>query len=318
MTTRHLLAPDFRPLAELPGGELTADILPAMRAALETTFDALGEPATALEWFEAPGGPGSPPIRLLVARPQDSRGPCPCILFVHGGGMVVGSAWAFRHQVAAMAARHDAVVVSVDYRLAPETPFPGPQEDCYAALAWVFSNPDTLGIDPARIAIMGESAGGGLAAGLALMARDRGEFQPCAQILIHPMLDHRTGGSAAASDNPATGEFLWTRPQNRFGWNALRGDYTCDDERRGWFSPSLATDLAGLAQCYIATGALDLFFDENLNFAQRLVASHVATELHVYAGTPHGFMLAPQAATTLRIQRDIAEALDRLLALPAG
>jgi acetyl esterase/lipase len=134
-------------------------------------------------------------------------------------------------------------VVSVDYRFAPETPIPGPQEANYAALLWLAGHAHELGVDPARIVIMGESAGGGLAASLAQMARDGGGPKPAGQVLIYPMLDWRTGGADCPYRNRHTGEWLWTREKNRFGWECLRGEYAPTDERKGWFSPALAEDL---------------------------------------------------------------------------
>jgi acetyl esterase len=251
-------------------------------------------------------------VRVLVFTPLGER-LRPAILHIHGGGMVIGSAHGFRRGPAAMAIAADAVVVSVDYRLAPETPFPGPQEDCYAALVWLFGNSDALGVDPGRIAIAGESAGAGLAAAVALMVRDRGGSPLCAQILTYPMLDHRTGGPDCQWRNPVTGEFVWTRSHNRFGWDALRGDYALDDYRIGWFSPARAADLSGLPSTWIGVGSLDLFVDESFDYARRLIASGVSTEFHCYAGAPHGFNILAAAQVSQALNRDLIAATRRWL-----
>jgi acetyl esterase len=212
-----------------------------------------------------------------------------------------------------IALAHDAVIVSVDYRLAPETPFPGPQEDCYAGLDWLIANAGSFGVDPDRIIVMGESAGGGLAAALAHMVRDRGEHRLAGQILVYPMLDHRTGGDQDPYKNPMTGEFVWTPTRNQFGWESLRGDYAVDDNRKGWFSPSRADELAGLPPAYIMVGSLDLFLDENLDYARRLAAAGVPAELHLYPGAIHGFNMAADARISKQSARDLMDALAQML-----
>jgi triacylglycerol lipase len=204
------------------------------------------------------------------------------------------------------------MAVSVDYRLAPETSFPGPQEDCYAALQWMTDNAATLGIDAKHIVVMGESAGGGLAASLTHMVRDRGNLHLAGQVLIYPMLDHRTGGPDCAWRNPTTGEFVWTRESNQFGWNALRGNYSADDDKKGWFSPSLAENLADLPPAFIGVGALDLFLDEDLDYARRLIASGVSVEAHVYAGGYHGFNIVRDASVSKAAQANLMAALQKM------
>jgi acetyl esterase/lipase len=205
------------------------------------------------------------------------------------------------------------VIVSVDYRLAPENPFPAPQEDNYAGLLWLAEHADELNVDPVRIVVMGESAGGGLAASLAQMARDRGGPRLAGQVLIYPMLDWRTGGPDDRWNNAHTGEFIWTHTKNQFGWTSLRGDYRPADHRKGWFSPALAEDLAGLAPAYIATGSLDLLLDEDLDYARRLIDAGVPCELHVYPGAIHAFEMVPDTALAAQSQMDLRRGLGRLL-----
>src|SRR5262249_39769655 len=159
------------------------------------------------------------------------------------------------------------------------TPFPGNVEDCYAALAWMAGEAAALGVDAARIGVMGESAGGGLAAALALLARDRGEHRLAFQHLIYPMIDDCT--CTAAEPHPSTAEFIGTPASNRFGWTSLLGTEPGGADVSPYAAAARATDLAGLPPAYIATGALDLFLEENLEYARRLIRAGVPVELHV-------------------------------------
>ncbi|MBT2133077.1 alpha/beta hydrolase [Croceibacterium sp. LX-88] len=312
MTSRHLVDPEIGPLLELPSLELTAEALPEIRAnPLFTGTDVPPPPFPVSEAF-APVS-GSPDVRLVVIDPPSQAKDRAAILHIHGGGMVVGTADRAVADKPALALQHDCVVVSVDYRLAPETPFPGPQEDNYAALLWLAANAASLGVDPARIVVMGESAGGGLAASLALMTRDRGGPRLAGQVLIYPMLDWRTGGPEDAYRNRHTGEFIWTREKNRFGWEALRGEYQPADARKGWFSPALAEDLSAVAPAYIGTGALDLFLDEDLDYARRLIDCGVQTELHVYPGAIHAFEMVPGTGLAEQAAMDLRRGLERLI-----
>jgi acetyl esterase/lipase len=227
--------------------------------------------------------------------------------------MVVGSADRALADKPLLAVEHDCVVVAVDYRLAPETPFPGPQEDNYGALLWLAQHAGELGVDPNRIVVMGESAGGGLAASLALMARDRGGPKLAGQVLIYPMLVYRTGGPDDPYRNRHTGEFIWTREKNQFGWSALRGTYDPTDDRKAWFSPALAKDLSGLPPAFLSTGALDLFLDEDLDFARRMIDCGVPTELHVYPGAIHAFDMIPDTGLAEQAAMDLRRGLARLL-----
>jgi triacylglycerol lipase len=315
MTTRHLVDPELLPIIDAaPTRGLTRETLAAAREQSEARFELFPEPALAYVRHSASGRDGAPDVPLLVFTPEGVR-MRPAILYIHGGGMVLGSAHSFRRGPAATAAALDAVVVSVDYRLAPEAPFPAPQEDCYTALCWLAAQADALGVDPARIIVAGESAGGGLAAAVALMARDRGGPALAGQLLTYPMLDYRTGGPDCAWRNPICGEFVWTAELNRFGWDALKGDYALDDARIGWFSPTHAGTLADLPPSVILTGALDLFVDENFDYARRLAAAAVEVELHCYPGAIHGFQIVPQARVSQAYTRDYLGAARRLLGI---
>src|SRR5258705_3480028 len=235
------------------------------------------------------------------------------VLYLHGGGMIFGLEHVGRVYDGMMRAYTKATGVPmllVDYRVAPEHPHPAPVEDCYAALQWLAQNAAELGVDPNRIGVMGESAGGGLAAGVALMARDRGGPALAQQLLIYAMLDDRTVGI----DPHLPAEYLvFSYDDNHTGWGALLGPALFGDNVSPYAAPARATDLSGLPDAYIDVGDLDILRDENIEYARRLMAAGIPTELHVLPGLPHGFeMVAPDATLT---QRVIANRLRRLVSL---
>lgn len=310
--SRHLVDPEILAMLDMPPLDLTAKSLAEVRANPMFTGADLPPPPFPVREAFAPV-PDAPDVRMLVIDPPSPAKDRGAVLYIHGGGMVVGSADSSLDTMPQLALVHDCVVVSVDYRLAPEAPFPAPQEDNYAALLWLVEHAHDLGVDPGRIVAMGGSAGGGLAAALALMARDRRGPQLAGQVLIYPMLDWRTGGPDDRYKNRHTGEFIWTREKNRFGWNALRGSYEPADERKAWYSPALAEDLSGLPPAFIATGALDLFLDEDLDYARRLVDCGVQTELHVYPGAIHAFEMVPGTGLAGQAAVDMNRGLARLL-----
>ncbi len=312
MTTRHLVDPEILMMIDaMPLREFDRESLPQIRAETEDRFKFLGEPPLAAE-VKVIDGPGGA-LKIYWFDPAPGTTGRPALLHIHGGGMIIGSASGMQIGPSAMALALGFPVASVEYRLAPETPFPGPQEDCLAALTWLSAQASELGIDPERIGIIGESAGAGLGAAVALMARDLGGPQLAAQFLIYPMLDHRTGSEDCRHRNRHTGEFIWTRSSNRFGWEALRGDYAAVDARKGWFSPSLADDLTALPTSWIGTGSLDLFFDEDLDYARRLVDAGVPVELHSYPGAIHGFNMMAGAHIAQCFNRDLMSAIGRIL-----
>lgn len=265
-----------------------------------------------------PGAAGAPEVRVLVYRPPAAAGPSPGLLHMHGGGYVLGDPEINDASNRAMVLEHGCVVVSVDYRLAPETRFPGALEDCYAALVWMRDHAGELGLDVARIAIAGESAGGGHAVALALHARDRartGEGGPaiCFQLLDAPMLDDRTG--ATSEPHPYCGQFVWSPDKNRFGWRALLGVEPGGPEVPENAVPARRQDLSDLPPTFIAVGALDLFLEEDLEFARRLARAGVAVELHVTPGAYHGSGIAQAAPQTLATARLRNDALRRAFAV---
>jgi acetyl esterase len=310
--SRHLVDPQIAPMLDMPSLDLTAETLHEIRAnPMFTGAEVPPPPFPVSEAFASLAG--GPDVRLVIMNPPSQTANRGAVLHLHGGGMVVGTPDRAVADKPQLALENDCVVVSVDYRLAPETPFPGPQEDNYAALLWLVENAAGLGVHPGKIVVMGESAGGGLAASLAVMARDRGGPRLAGQVLIYPMLDWRTGGPDDPYKNRHTGEFVWTRDKNRFGWEALRGDYDPTDERKHWFSPALGENLAGLPPTYISTGALDLFLDEDLDYARRLIDCGVPTELHVYPGAIHAFEMVPGTGLAEQAAMDLRRGIGRLL-----
>ena len=245
------------------------------------------------------------PLPAQWYRPAEPVADGPGVLYLHGGGMIFGLAEMgpmYDYGSRAYVAETGVPMLVVDYRVAPEHPHPTPVEDCYAALCWLVDHAAGLGVDPNRITVMGDSAGGGLAAGVCLLARDRGGPAIAQQILIYPMLDHRN-----TVPDPALVPFLvWSYDDNATGWGALLGDAA---EVSPYASPARATDLAGLPPAFIDVGDLDIFRDEGIGYAQRLIAAGVPTEFHLYPGCPHAFeALIPdadvsRAAIAARVRR---------------
>ena len=256
--------------------------------------------AVRLEERQVPGPDGAPDITLLILSPSthDVDGPqLPAIFHTHGGGMVIGDRRSGVEAFLPHVADGSAVVVSVEYRLAPEHPDPAPVEDCYAGLVWTARNATDLGIDPGRIMIGGSSAGGGLAAGTALLARDRAFPKLSHQILMCPMLDDRL---ETHSSRMLDEEGVWDRNSNLFGWTALLGERRGGPDVSPYAAPARAEDLSGLPRTYIDTGSTETFRDETLTYAQRLSEAGISVDLHMWGGGFHGF---DQTATDAALSR---------------
>jgi acetyl esterase/lipase len=256
-----------------------------------------------------PGPPGAPDITVRVHRPRGADGALPCVYSIHGGGYVMGTHLSDDARFDRWSPSLSCVGVSVAYRLAPETPYPGPLEDCYAGLSWVHEHAAELGIDPARTGISGGSAGGGLAAGLALLARDRGELPVAFQVLSYPMIDDRQVTGSSRAQVP-----IWGPANNQFGWQSYLGGLYGTDAIPAYAAASRATELAGLPPAFVMVGTLDGFLDEDIEYARRLNAAGVPADLHVFAGAPHGFdSLLPGTAVAGRGRAILEEWLGRHL-----
>lgn len=214
-----------------------------------------------------PGVKGAPPVKVYVVGNAQGASK-PAILHIHGGGYIAGSAESSRRDIQQLALDHDCVAVTVEYRLAPETKFPGSLEDNYAALLWMYKNAKEPGIDTKRIALKGESAGGGHAAALAIAAHDRKEVPICLQVLIYPMLDDRTASTKQLP--PQVGKFGWTPQQNRFGWESLFGVAPGSARVPPNSVPARVADLSGVAPAFIGVGSIDLFAPEDVEYGNRL------------------------------------------------
>jgi len=264
---------------------------------------------------QVPGPAGAPDIPLLICRPAGVAAPAGCLYFIHGGGMILGTnrtgglLGAIDH-----AERLKLAVVSVEYRLAPETPYPGPVEDCYAGLTWTVAHAADLGVDPARVIVGGASAGGGLAAAVALLARDRGAPALLGQLLVCPMLDDRNDTPSAWQ---MAGLGVWDRAANELGWTALLGDARGGPDVSPYAAPARAADLSGLPPAFVDVGSAETFRDEDVAYATRIWQAGGSAELHVWPGGFHGFTGAvPQAALSRAAVAAQRDWLGRLLGPP--
>ena len=290
-------------LEMIPESLLDLSDIPAARAAIDGLMAAMFAsapdiPGVDVEDHWAPGAPGDPEVMVRVYTPSGVETPVPGLYWIHGGGMVLGDVSMNDLDCKGVAVEMGCVVASVEYRLAPEHPHPAPIEDCYAGLKWFADNAEGLGVDRGRIAIGGASAGGGLAAALALLARDRGEVEVIFQQLIYPMLDDR---NITPSSHYVQHPKVWNRKANLAGWSALLGKPAGSDEVSPYASPARADDLSGLPRAFIIVGELDLFLDEDIDYAQRLIQAGVPTELHVFPGAFHGSdLMVPMSENSQR------------------
>ena len=261
---------------------------------------------------KAPGRAGAPEVSVLIFDPKPDEKNKPAVLYIHGGGYVMGQAGTSQLLAQDIAKGVNALVVSVDYTLAPEARFPVSLEQNYAALAFLHNNAGELGVDAARIAVMGDSAGGGHAAMLAIAARDRKEFKLAYQCLIYPMLDDRTGSTRRVP--PYIGHFVWTEAANRFGWASLLGVPAGSATVPAGAVPARLKDVSGLPPTFIGVGSIDLFFEEDMDYAKRLALSGVSTEVMIVPGGYHGFdVLARDAKLTVQFRNAWQSALRRAL-----
>ncbi len=304
-----------RSLEMIPADAFNFNDLPAAREMSVKMFAQMAElmpPVTGVVSSDItfPGPDGAPDVTARVYAPVKRSGLMPCMLWIHGGGYILGDLEADDNSVGRMCVNTGCVIVSTNYRLAPENPFPAPVEDCYAALKWMVKNAGSLGIDKSRIAIGGGSAGGGLAAGLAIMTRDRGEINIAFQLLIYPMIDDR---NITPSSHNITDPRTWDREKNIFSWNAYLGKAPVHGDVSPYAAAARAKDLSGLPSAYISVGELDLFLDEDIEYAQRLLQSGVSTELHVYPGATHGFDAIMAAAVSKRFIEERDGAIKKAL-----
>lgn len=304
------LGPLQADLAVLPGGlGAIADIVErrARAKTLPGAPEVVENPRVTKEDRTVPGPPGEPDLRVRVYRPADASGVLPGLYVIHGGGMIMGDVDGEDPVATTFCDELQAVVVSVEYRLAPEHPYPAGPEDCYAGLVWTAAHAADLGLDPGRLAVYGGSAGGGLALAVALMARDRGGPDLCFVMAPYPMVDDR---NETPSSREVTDVGAWDRSTNVEAW----GWYLGGREADAYAAPTRAEDLSGLPPTYIDVGTVDLFLDEDVELAQRFLQAGVPTELHVLPGSYHASeKRAPEAALSRRIWALRTDALRRAL-----
>ncbi len=301
------------------------DLLPAIdlsdpvaaRAAFEAALTAIRVEIPGLEALDitdvsVPGWEGDPEVGVRIYAPKARTGPVPGIVQIHGGGFIIGSVEAEHAGSAMMALQTGAVVVSVEYRLAPEHPFPAGLHDCYAALSYLSQHVAELGVDPERLALYGASAGGGLAAATALLARDLGGPPLSFQMLHIPELDDRleTPSMRTFTDSP-----LWNRPLAVQSWKAYLGPAADPDDVSPYAAPARAADLSGLPPAYISTAEMDPLRDEGILYGLRLLQAGVSVELHQFPGTFHGSALVMSAAISKRSQQESTTVLRRALGI---
>ncbi|MGW3129906.1 alpha/beta hydrolase [Streptomyces sp. NPDC001123] len=315
---RPALDPELRELlADMPlMSQLSPEILAQLRRLPSTPIESLlAHRHVDRREVTVPAKDGAPiPLSVFSPANTDRTTAAPCVYWMHGGGMVMGDRFSQIDIPLEWLDAFGAVVVSVDYRLAPEATGIALVEDCYQGLLWVAEHSAELGIDPARIVVAGASAGGGLAAGLTLLTRDLGTPAIAAQMLICPMLDHRNTSTSSRQYTGVPG--VWTGEMNEFGWRSVLGELA-EDEVPAYISPAVADDLSGLPTTYVDTGSAEVFRDEDADYATRIWAAGGQAELHIWAGGFHGFdALYPQAPISVTARRTRTDWLARVLLLP--
>lgn len=310
------LVEPLKGLLEATGGGFNLRDIAATRAAVEGMLqgilsEAPPTPDITIEDLDIPGGDAGADVAVRLYRPQQSTGPIPVLLWMHPGGFVIGSIAMDELSSRALAAHLGCAVVSVNYRLAPEHPFPAAVEDAYSALQWIDSNADELGFDAERIVVGGASAGGGIAAGVCLLTRDRKGPKPILQWLFYPALDNLNVEPASESvpDN-----LFWTRENSIIGWSAYLNGNTRGADTPIYAAPARARDLGGLPDAFIGVGTADMLMEENVDYAERLAAAGATVDLKVYPGAFHAFdAFAPMTRVSQRFIADRNSALQQAI-----
>jgi acetyl esterase/lipase len=301
MLRPEALDPEIRQaVRDIPDFEFSDQTVPIMRQ--NAVFTPVLAPDIERTELTTDGG-----VNMTLLRPRDAAGDLPVFYWMHGGGMVIGNRYMDDTRLAQWCRSLSCICVSVEYRLAPEAPYPLPIDDCDEGLRYVVDHAGDLGINPRSIGIAGRSAGGGLAAALALRWRDRGDDRVAFQYLEYPMLDDRMSTASSITD----GFPLWSRESNAYGWRAYLGDLCGTDQVPPDAAPARTAELAGLPTTFISVGTADCLRDEAIDFAARLCRADVLTELHVYAGAVHGFDMFADCAVSRCAARDSSDWLAR-------
>jgi acetyl esterase/lipase len=313
--TETAIDPDLDPellplLATFPDVPVNAETLPGFRAAIAEMSvlpDPASHPDVTVEPIRVPGPAGAPQVRCLLFKPvRPAKG---ALLHVHGGGFVMGLPEMDAPRNLMLAAELDCVILSVDYRLAPEHPHPAALEDCHAALVWLAAHTKALGFARSKLGVIGESAGAGLSHWVAQLARDRKSVPLACMALIYPMAAPAGTEVAAAAQDKRIGRYVWPRASNEFGWASMLGARLHDPAAL----KELTGDLFGLPSAFVAAAELDLFVHDNLDLASRLMRAGNCVETHCYPRVFHAFDRMAEAAVARRFTRDLLEFLRRYL-----
>ncbi|MCY8235396.1 alpha/beta hydrolase [Priestia endophytica] len=252
-------------------------------------------------------GPDDNSLQLRIYRPKFVNESLPALLWIHGGGYILGSYDGSDDLCMKFVKEANCVVVSVNYRLAPEHPYPAPLEDCYAALKWIADNAESLNIDSNRIGVAGASAGGGLTAALTLLARDRNYPSICFQMPLYPMIDDRNN---TPSSNEIKEGLVWNQKRNEAGWKMYLGELYKTDNIPAYAAPARAEDYRNLPYTYTCVGQLDPFRSETLTYVSKLAEAGVDVEFHLYPGAYHGFEeITPDADISIRARNEYIKAV---------
>lgn len=309
----ELVAP-LNGLMEATGGGFDLSDIPATRAIVDAMIDAVNAeappvPGVEVEDRQVPSHEAGVDVPIRIYRPEDASAPLPVLIWMHPGGYVIGSIAMDDIMMRQLAKDIGCAVVSINYRLAPEHPYPAALEDCYGVLQWVGGNAGAIGVDPSRIAVGGASAGGGLAAGLALLARDRDGVRPIFQLLIYPAIDD---SNIEPAGDTVPENLFWSRENTRIGWNAYLAGGEASADVPEYAAVSRAPDLKRLPDAFIGVGTADMFLLEDIDYAERLCAAGVHVDLKIYPGAFHAFdAFAPMARVAQQCVADRNEALRR-------
>jgi acetyl esterase len=305
---KNRVNPEILPALEMfPELDLRPEYLPAIREGMAQMRQPLNVDESISITDEVIVGPDANPLSLRIYRPKLNNETLPVLLWIHGGGYVVGSVEDNDDLCMKFVKEACCVVVSVDYRLAPENPYPAPVEDCYSALKWIADHAASLNIDTNRIGVAGASAGGGLTAAVTLLARDRQYPSLCFQMPLYPMIDDRNNTPSA---NEIKEGLVWNQKTNEAGWRMYLGALYGTDDIPSYAAPARAEDFSNLPYTYTCVGQLDPFRSETLTYVSKLAEAGVDVEFHLYPGAYHGFeAINPTADVSVRAVTEYIQAV---------